>query len=435
MTHRMSVLHAANAHGFDVQRVRPRELPRQATRKRWRPMRSPRRRRLIHITNNNSVGRDFAVGIEPEFFLLRFRIQLTITSTSTTSGGLHRRRQQPRSCCCLTQFLLLLYPSFTLQLHTATTLHNPNTLVPSVHPLLSRSSLSLLSSPLPSLLASSLATSTLTANSLHNNDTTTALKHFMFELQQCINNLCCFLLARSPWAVEEASLLWLRHSSSNVLTETFLCCKCSSTSPSTCCVFFLCPLPVGSGGGVVALIVSLERAHSWNFFLFESAAVSIHILCCFLFSICPWAVEEASLPWLRSLECAHWNFFLLQFFSLGPLPVGTGGGSIALIATQEQYMKLSSFCSKVSYHPQIDLFSISPLPVGTGVGNGPNWIQQHWQLLMFQVEYYPHVVFVFLLRLCPWAVEAALAKLFCAHFFAFFFRRCLPAVDVCLPTY
>jgi hypothetical protein len=58
------------------------------------------------------------------------------------------------------------------------------------------------------------------------------------------------------------------------------------------------------------------------------------------------------------------------FFSLGPLPVGTGDGSIGLIATQEQHLKLSSFCSKLSYHPQIDLSSISPLPVGTGVGNG-----------------------------------------------------------------
>jgi hypothetical protein len=60
----------------------------------------------------------------------------------------------------------------------------------------------------------------------------------------------------------------------------------------------------------------------------------------------------------------------LVLFSLGPLPVGTGGASIGLIATQEQYLKLSSFCSKVSYHPQIDLFFMSPLPVGTGVGNG-----------------------------------------------------------------
>jgi hypothetical protein len=50
------------------------------------------------------------------------------------------------------------------------------------------------------------------------------------------------------------------------------------------------------------------------------------------------------------------------FFSLCPLPVATGGGSVGLIATQEQYLKLSSFCSKVSYHPQIDIFSISRCP-------------------------------------------------------------------------
>jgi hypothetical protein len=98
-------------------------------------------------------------------------------------------------------------------------------------------------------------------------------------------------------------------------------------------LFSLGPQPVGSGGGVVALIAVTR--------------------------MCPL------------------KLFSVAIFFLGPLPVGTGGGSIGLIATQEQLMKLSSFCSKVSYHPQIDLFSISPLPVGTGVGNGPNWIQQH----------------------------------------------------------